>query len=258
MEMKSEIRKSSLSRLILFCLTIFCVGCNKVINPIEFGSGDPANGINPSVIPNSSTSIPESSQFIPDIIDDDPYVDIGGSYDFSEQYDYTNALLTSYYATFTTTTNEGGKTVYTAPNRAIYTNRDAVTPFPYGTLSADVMNNGFDSGIVFGFSSNNSNWEGAGVSYYFYFVSQAGRAYLGKTDNGSWYVLGEKAIDGYNKATTYDIKVNYKGNKILCFVNGVHMLSYSDGSALTGTGWGIRAGGAGAVISNVYISSSFE
>lgn len=192
--------------------------------------------------------------FIPGIMDFDPDNPIGGDYDFSTVYDYTGATLKDASGTFV---EENG--AYTAQyGAALYVNRNEQYPFPYGTLSADVISKGTDTGIVFGLSANrNYFWEGSGISYYFFFVSQAGRAYLGKADNGGWAALSEREIPNYSGNTKYNVKVIFKGNKILCYIDGQQMLSYADSNALAGTGWGIRAGGVGATISNVQISSSF-
>ena len=80
-------------------------------------------------------------------------------------------------------------------------------------ISADVCQNGgaTDNGIVFAFSSTATQdvWEGQGISYYFYFVSQAGTAYLGKTSDGNWRVMGEKPISNYNANSTYNLKAGF-------------------------------------------------
>ena len=129
-------------------------------------------------------------------------------------------------------------------------------PFPYGTISADVMNNGSDSGIVFGLSTiRNSFWEGAGVSYYFAFVSYQGILFLGRTVNGVWTTLTYTDIIGYTADTTYNLKVLYRVDKIVLLLDDVPMLSYRADAPLSGTGWGIRAGAAGATISNIKISN---
>lgn len=244
----------------LVCLTLCMGACIGTYAPEATGGGE-AGVITPNPSPDQGGEQPpvddsgEYEEFIPGILDYDPNVPSDFDYDFSTIYDYTGAKLTAASGSFLEV--EG---IYASSGgSALYVNRDENTPFPYGTFSAKVMNNGTDSGIVFGLSSNkNSFWEGAGISYYFYFVSFSGMAYLGKADNGGWAALSEKQIANYSASNTYELKVIYKGNKILCFVNGVQMLSYSETAPLKGTGWGIRAGGADVVISDLAIASTFD
>ena len=65
--------------------------------------------------------------------------------------------------------------------------------FIYGHLSVDINigNEKKDNGIIFSLEDNDlaNFWEGNQVSYYFYFISISGTAYLGKTDNGNWSML---------------------------------------------------------------------
>lgn len=258
-------KKTKLSVAALILAFACLAGCTGVTpqtrNPEKTGDGTPAEQVTPETNGSqgsgggSSDSSSSDSDWLPDILDYDKDVPIGGNYDFSTVYDYTGATLTAASGSMTAIAG-----VYEATSgAAIYANRNASTPFPYGTYSADVINNGTDSGIIFGLTASNSTfWEGSGISYYFFFVSMSGAAYLGKTDNGTWSALSTPSISGWNATTKYNVKVIFKGNKILGFINGKHMITYTDASPLNGTGWGIRVGGTGATIENLQISSSFE
>lgn len=225
---------------------------NEVIDPVVEGKGDSAEVLKPNEVVSSDTGIGPEGPFIPGILDDDPFVDMEDNNDYSTQYDYSNAKLSSAMGLF-----QQSEGTYTASStNVLYVNRDATTPFPYGKISADIKNNGSDTGLVFGLSSNIPNfWEGQGISYYFVFISQGGTVYIGGAINGGWTNFGEATISGYNAQNTYNLKVLYRGNKIVCYLDGVNVLGISVPTKLTGTGWGIRAGKAGTVISNVKVSS---
>lgn len=269
--MKKKKTILSLKYLILFVLIPTVLGASVLASaafshvPEEMVEGNKAVTIFPSVseggekapvlVPEVITDEEGSSEFnpfIPGIKDDEPFIDMDSSRDFSKQYDYANAMLTSKNGNCNL---ENG--VYTATtSSSIYANLDASTPFPYGTISADIMNNASDSGIVFALSANaNSFWEGAGVSYYFAFINFEGILYLGRTHNGSWSALAYTDITGFNPSNTYNLKVLYRVEKIVLFLDGVPLLSFRTDEPLTGTGWGIRTGTAGAKISNLVISN---
>ena len=268
--MKKKKTLLSLKYLILFVLIPTVLGASVLVAaalnyvPEERVEGNKAITISPTVmqggtgaqvlVPEVITDKEDSTfdPFIPGIFDDEPFIDMENSRDFSTQYDYSGAVLTSKNGNCTI---ENG--VYTATtSSSIYANMDASTPFPYGTISADIMNNGSDSGIVFGLSSiSNSFWEGNGVSYYFAFVSYQGVLFLGRTINGSWSSITYTDITGFNASNTYNLKVLYRVDKIVIFLDGVPMLQFRTDEPLTGTGWGIRTGAVGAKISNLQISS---
>ena len=224
----------------------------SAINPQVSGQGSNAEVVVPEIIPEEVVVKPPFKPFIPGFTDDEPFIDIEDNRDYSKQYDYTNAVLSVKNGSCNV---EDG--VYTTTgNSSIYANMNSDTPFPYGTISADVMNNGSDSGIIFGLSSNQSSfWEGNGISYYFAFISYEGNLFLGRTNNGTWDTLSYIKIAGFDKTSTYNLKVLYRVEKIVLFVNDEPLLSYRTDEPLTGTGWGIRTGVAGAVISNVKVSN---
>ncbi len=254
--------------LILSALICFGSGCTTAINPEVIGEGE-VEIVSPEEISNggnqggnqggTDTPIVPDEPFVPDINDTDDKVQIGGDYDFSTQYDYTGATLTTVNGSFSVGSDSNGTTYVATTGNALSVNMGSTgIPFPYGTMSADVVNNTSDSGIVFGLSSTRSYfWEGTGISYYFYFVSFQGYIYLGKADNGGWSALCNSTIPNWSGSTSYNLKVVYKGTKILCFLNDEYVFSYSESTPLKGTGWGVRAGASGASIKNVKISSSF-
>ncbi len=222
----------------------------ELITPIVQGTGVGAEVLVPEVITDEEAG--PFNPFIPNLKDDEPFVDLETAFDFSAQYDYSNAQLIG--KSGACTYKDG---VYTAiAANSIYANMDASTPFPYGTISADVMNNGSDSGLVFGLSAiGNYFWEGAGVSYYFAFVSFEGILFLGRTVNGVWSSLTYTDITGFQTTNTYNLTVVYRVDKIVLILDGVPMLSYRTDVPLSGTGWGVRTGAIGATISNVKISN---
>ena len=263
-------KKSLLILLIIFILgfaTLVFAAAN--LQPTEMASGNKVTAINPQikndgveaevVVPEEYVDEPQpvipNPPFIPEFEDTDPFIDMEISRDFSQRYDYTDATLTGIRGSFDI--SDG---VYTAnADSALYVNMDSNTPFPYGTISASVKTNGGDTGVVFGLSSNyDTFWEGSGVSYYFLFVSLGGYVYLGRTVDGGWSELARTKINGYNAQITYNIKVIYLIDKIIVYLDDVYQFSYRVSEPLSGTGWGIRTGINGAVISNVKISSDVK
>ena len=124
-------------------------GHASVIAPVVSGAGSSAEVVTPTVLVDGEEGQKPFEPFVPDLKDDEPFVDMESAYDFSRQYDYSGVVLANRFGTCDVFDGE-----YTATSaQSIYANTDASTPFPYGTLSADVMNNGSDCGLVFGLSS---------------------------------------------------------------------------------------------------------
>ena len=260
-------KKTKLSvAALLLAFTCFVGGCAGVTsqtrNPEKTGDGASAEQVTPETNSSqgssgsSSDSSSSASDWQPGIYDYDEDVPIGGTYDFSTVYNYSSYSLTARDGALDNST-AGTYAVASGSSRLLCATQDTATPFPYGSFTADVVNNTSDTGIIFGLSSTSDKFWEAGSSYYFFFVSQVGLLYLGKVDNG-WQMLAAPKISGWTAGTKYTIRVIYKGNKILGFVNGTHMFSYTDSSPLTGTGWGVRIGAAGATVSNLKITSSFD
>lgn len=130
--------------------------------------------------------------------------------------------------------------------------------FDRGTLSVDVTSpTASDSGIMFCVTDNgmSSYWE-QGVSYYFFFISQAGHAYLAKVDYGKWTALTTVAISGYTLGNTYNVKIVLNGTTISCYVNNQLYINYSEFNFLTGTGYGLRTAVNGVSFANFKISNN--
>ena len=130
--------------------------------------------------------------------------------------------------------------------------------FENGTIEVDMQLAGEnrDNGIVFGLSDSDkpTYWEGNGISYYFFFVSLSGLAYLGKTDNGGWVVCATKQIEGYDNAASYHLRVTRHNGTIFCFVDDVLYIAFSDPSPLEGTRFGLRAGGANVIYTGLFVT----
>lgn len=141
-------------------------------------------------------------------------------------------------------------------NNSILVN-DSIT-FSNGSFEATMQLSGLnkDNGIIFGLDSNGTSafWEGSGIEYYFFFVSYAGLAYLGKAVQGGWVVCGTKDIPNYSNTETYKLKVSRYEDTIYCFINDLLYIVYTDASPLTGTGFGLRAGGVNVAYSSIHIS----
>ena len=130
--------------------------------------------------------------------------------------------------------------------------------FENGTIEVDMQLAGEnrDNGIVFGLSDSDkpTYWEGNGISYYFFFVSLSGLAYLGKTDNGGWVVCATKQIEDYDNAATYRLRVTRHDDTIFCFVDDEMYIAFSDPSPLLGTRFGLRAGGANVIYTGLSVT----
>ncbi|MFA6860776.1 MAG: GDSL-type esterase/lipase family protein [Bacilli bacterium] len=110
-----------------------------------------------------------------------------------------------------------------------------------------------DSGIVFGLSDNDQStyWEGKNISYYFFFTSLSGLAYVGKTDNGQWSILQMKQIPDFSNSGTYTLKAVFDGKYSTFYLNGEKYFSNIQSSPLTGGKWGLRAGKSGVVYTKI-------
>ena len=224
----------------------------QAVAPEVNGAGDSAQVIYPETVDGESEEKEPFKPFIPSFTDDEPFIDMEDNRDYSKQYNYEGVVLSPKNGACTV--SDG---VYTCTDiSTIHANLSPESAFPYGTISVDVMNNGSDSGIIFGLSSTqNYFWEGSGVSYYFAFVNFEGVLFLGRTVNGTWSTLAYTNIAGFSATKTYNLKVLYRVDKVVLFLDDVPMLYYRTEKPLAGTGWGIRMGVAGATISNIAISN---
>ncbi len=132
--------------------------------------------------------------------------------------------------------------------------------FKLGTLSCKLVLSGTqsDNGIVFGVTNPqnlSSFWE-ENVSYYFFFVSRGGTAYLGKVTEGAWSVCGEAGIPNFDHGGTYTLKVERNAMGVKCYVDNVLYVTYNEALMLKGTGYGIRAGSTSISFSELYCNST--
>ncbi len=113
-----------------------------------------------------------------------------------------------------------------------------------------------DNGIVFGLSDNGKTvfWE-QGVSYYFFFISKDGTAYLGKVLDGTWSALQVVPIPNYVINATYEIKVAWDGTKVRGYINDEMLISYVDPNPLRGNKTGLRAQTAGVEYTDIVLSN---
>lgn len=142
----------------------------------------------------------------------------------------------------------------TSPNAILYKENAA---FAYGVLEADVRPIAqSDNGLIFSLETNDLNtfWEN-GVSYYFFFLSLSGTAYLGKVDHGTWSVCSNVSIPNYDAKTIYHLKIERDETSIVCYVGDTLYANYHDESPLSGTGYGFRAGASGVLFSNLSVKS---
>ena len=201
--------------------------------------------------------IDKEDDWIPDIIVGETGAGIPTVND-SQKYDYSaeNVIFKSVCGTFEELVENDLTSYLSTSSNAIYY-CDSVA-FPYGTLSCNVKTKtNTDSGIIFGVSSQDENfWEGKGISYYFFFLSVDGTAYLGKTDNGNWHILKYVGYS-FNAINAYNLKVVYYGGKICCYVNGEFLIGYRDKNPLSGTGFGFRTGATGVVFSELSITNDY-
>lgn len=165
--------------------------------------------------------------------------------------------LEGYYIANGLFMNENGKAVSKVANSIAELEN---SEFVYGTLEVTVKNNGAaDNGLIFDVTSNASHiyWEN-NVSYYFFFVNKDGVVLLGKVDDGTWTLCQESVYNGYDPNGTYNLKIEKDSTTIYGYVNGSSYIAFSDSAPLTGTGYGLRAGGAGVAFTNLSCNSITE
>lgn len=138
--------------------------------------------------------------------------------------------------------------ILSASNNSICINK--VNTLEKGTITTEVTQNSEnDSGIIFLCSHENTKFfEDEYTSYYFFFISRAGTAYLGKTENSLWTTCSTKEVIGWSINNTYSLTVSFDATKdgydfISCFVDDEFMFSYKDYDCLEGSEYGLRAGG---------------
>ena len=180
-----------------------------------------------------------------------------GSFEITNEVIGGEQSLDGYYVANGSFANENNKVVSKTGNSIAEVKDDE---FVYGTLEATVKSNGrADNGVIFSLTSNASHvyWENE-ASYYFFFVNKDGVVLLGKVDNGTWSLCQDIVYNGYDPNGTYNLKVEKDATTIYGYVNGVCYITFADEFPLEGTGYGLRAGGAGVQFSNINCQSSGE
>lgn len=130
-------------------------------------------------------------------------------------------------------------------------------PFDSGIFEVTMTLGGRDSdnGVVFALTGTDGlYWEGRGIQYYFFFISQSGNAYLGKANNGGWIACAEKAIANYSNLGTYRIKITKDEGSICCYVNDVMYIFYNDPIPFQGTKFGLRAGSTNVAYKDIKLT----
>ena len=209
------------SPLLLVALSLLLSGCN--VTPASPSVNTPSE--TPSIPTPSVPSVP-STPSIPStpIVHNEAYNTHNGSFDYG-----VNEIV-----------SKDVNSLCLVPNKTLQS----------GTLSVNVSNFGtFDNGIVFLVNRGNKQkfFEGEGISYYFFFVSNAGTLYLGKSFDGGWTNLAELPINGFDKSKNYDIKVSFEKNESYiqfhCYLNEKYYYSTRDYETNVGSEFGLRAGG---------------
>ena len=134
--------------------------------------------------------------------------------------------------------------------------------FAAGTLSVDVKAvAGGDNGIIFGASAATDKYWESGASYYFFFISRDGSAFLGKVHCGVWSTLSVKSLGALNYGEYHELKCERytadggEYDVIRCYVDGVLQVTVRDFEPLTGMGYGYRAGSVGVRYKTARVSA---
>lgn len=133
--------------------------------------------------------------------------------------------------------------------------------FSEGTFITEVKAvAGSDNGIVFGASAATDKYWEAGASYYFFFISRDGSAFLGKVHCGVWSTLSTKQLGAVNYGEYHELKCERYAadggeyDVIRCYMDGVLQVTVRDFEPLTGMGYGYRAGSVGVKYKGARIS----
>ena len=228
---------------ILFCImtilmVAFVCGCNNVSDNTSVSDGNDESSYYQSQSESDAQSAEQSS-----VAESSASHSAGNSSEEpSPSVEEPDPVVAAAETKHGSLTKNGGVMTSTAVN-TLGVFKDS--SFSLGTYSATIVKNGTgDDGIVFGLSDNGFKfyWE-TGVSYYFYFVSQSGHAYLGKVENGSWASCAVKEISGYTENGEYSLKVVRWSESILqCYVNDELYFTYYDQKPLKGSVAGVRSG----------------
>ena len=249
-------------------LTVLCmtVACACAGGSIEMTVQTPASGFGEPIVPQEVQGQPSVGDtqnkpdvnWTPDIIDkDEPYVE--GTFDDSLQYDYSANALTfrTAYGSFTTEEGAGEHLDYTTAERNSLAINTGNTPFAYGTYTCDVKASATgDTALLFCVDSESNYFWETGVSYYLLLMSLDGNIYLGKIANNAWSVVSSASYS-FNYVDFYRLKIVLKNGKIWCYINDTLLIEAKEKKPLTGTGFGFRSAGAGAVFANISVTSQY-
>ena len=257
--------KKTFVYLIFFVITLLMLsGClesgNDIADTVEpiikNNSKEILVSQSPKEILPQEVIVPDTD-WVPDILAGDtgsgvPDVDDSIKYDYS----YNKLSFVTGYGNFTESKVNNSISTYTSAGTSILYTKSM--PFPYGTFTCDIKTKtSSDNGIIFGLTTPyESFWEGKGISYYFFFLNKEGNAYLGKSVDGSWYLMKQVPY-AFNETDTYTLKVVYQGSKICCYINGEFMMGMRDISPLTGTAFGLRCGDSGVIYSNMSVTNDY-
>lgn len=179
------------------------------------------------------------------------------SIDDSKQYEYYDSYI-NVSGSFSSVDDGILSKKYTSTaSNSMMINDDV--PFNYGTISCRIKsNNTTDTGIVFNLTANGKNvfWEN-NVSYYFFFLSQGGNAYLGKVDYGKWTALSVTKIAPVDSNKEYELKVILKGSKIIGLIDDEVYVGIRDSNRLNGTAYGFRTGSSNVIFSDIEVTSRY-
>ncbi len=257
--------KKSLTIFFLIVLNVFVfgtVGCRMGSSRVTSGTIAPEKkqSSESSVVTVQAQKTDDSegyTEWLPEIIVDEtgkgvPEADDGISYDYTVPFEFYAANGGYSYSE-----KDDGTPIFTASaNESLILVKNAA--FRHGTIGCTVRTDtDTDSGIVFGLNSNDEFfWEGEGISYYFFFLSLEGTAYLGKADDGNWFILKQVPYS-FNQNDEYTLKAIYQGSKICCYVNDEFVFGVRDHKPLNGSGFGVRSGKANTRFSDFYVTCEY-
>lgn len=124
-----------------------------------------------------------------------------------------------------------------------------------GSISVDVIpSTANDCGLIFRASSSSAGemWENKTDSYYLFILNWNGCWLLGRwAGESGWGTIAEVAVEDFNPAKPYRLKVEFQGTQIDCYLNNEKVYSHTDTLGLTGGGYGLRTNASGVWFGNL-------
>ncbi len=282
-------KRTFVAILLAFCMSFVAIGCGDDGNGSTSVSVKPES--EPAIVSVSIKSVPKKTDYfvgeelvcdgcvVTATLDDGSSSDITVTNDMTSGYDKTKAGLQYVSVDHTA----GGKTASDCfavtvreklavksggmtETDGIYTSTAANSlaliggEFYEGAVRAEMYStNTGDNGIVFALSSALSGFWEIGASYYFFFITETGGAYLGKVHDGKWSALSYTEIDRYVADGYHELKCEryFVGDEyavIRCFVDGTLYATVRDYEPLHGTDYGLRAASSGVRYKDVETS----